>query len=124
MSGGGGKDKFVIQVGEGDGDVIANFNGAGKNAGDTIQFVGYGPGAILAQTDETRWTVFRWLQRERDDPFLRAVEASGVTASGRLVSQRTAVIKQIRGLALCYVGGHGEGRGFCDRHSDLRGIGR
>jgi hypothetical protein len=58
MSGGGGKDKFVIQVGEGDGDVIANFNGAGKNAGDTIQFVGYGPGAILAQTDETRWTVF------------------------------------------------------------------
>jgi Ca2+-binding RTX toxin-like protein len=57
LVGGGGNDTFVFTRGAAHGDWVADFNGNGASAGDRIEFVGYGPGAILTQLDAWNWQV-------------------------------------------------------------------
>ena len=47
----------MFQVGEADGDTVVDFAGNGAGAGDSLQFVGYGPGATFTQNDATHWQV-------------------------------------------------------------------
>ena len=55
---GGGNDTFVFNAGEGDGDTIVDFAGNGAAAaGDSLQFIGYGPGATFTNIDATHWQV-------------------------------------------------------------------
>lgn len=58
LYGGGGIDSFVLQAGEGNGDVILDFAGAGVSGGDRLLLQGYAAGAKLvneAGTDD--WKV-------------------------------------------------------------------
>jgi Ca2+-binding RTX toxin-like protein len=57
LSGLGGNDTFVFNVGQANGDVVYEFNGNGAGLGDTLKFVGYGPGAILQQLTASEWRV-------------------------------------------------------------------
>jgi hypothetical protein len=43
----------VFKAGEANGDMIVDFAGNGAAAGDSLQFVGYGPGATLISTRPT-----------------------------------------------------------------------
>ena len=45
LYGGNGNDLFVFKAGEANGDVLADFDGKGALAGDSIKFEGYGQGA-------------------------------------------------------------------------------
>ena len=49
LTGGGGDDVFVFRLGEGAGDVVTDFVGAGAAGGDVLQLVGYGAGATVEQ---------------------------------------------------------------------------
>jgi hypothetical protein len=40
---------FVFRLGEGGGDAVTDFTGAGVTGGDLLQLVGYGPGATIEQ---------------------------------------------------------------------------
>jgi Ca2+-binding RTX toxin-like protein len=51
MQGFSGNDTFVFHPGEASGDTVIDFAGNGAAAGDVLEFVGYGPGAIFTQTD-------------------------------------------------------------------------
>jgi Ca2+-binding RTX toxin-like protein len=53
----GGNDTFVFKAGQGNGDVVWDFQGNGAAAGDVLKFVGYGPGATLNQIDSTHWVI-------------------------------------------------------------------
>ncbi|NML96221.1 family 16 glycosylhydrolase [Novosphingobium olei] len=53
LVGGSGNDTFVFQIGEGDGDVVQDFSGAGISGGDLLKFVGYGAGAYLTQVEDS-----------------------------------------------------------------------
>src|SRR5262249_39411452 len=57
LIGGGDSDLFLFNVGEANGDTIVDFHGNGAGAGDTLEFVGYGPGAAFTQIDATHWQV-------------------------------------------------------------------
>src|SRR5262245_17982347 len=57
LQGDAGNDVFVFHVGEADGDTITDFAGNGAAAGDSLQFVGYGPGATFTNIDATHWQV-------------------------------------------------------------------
>jgi VCBS repeat-containing protein len=57
LTGGTGNDTFVFGVGQADGDIIVDFDGQGAAAGDSLQFVGYGPGATFTQNDATHWQI-------------------------------------------------------------------
>jgi Ca2+-binding RTX toxin-like protein len=57
FAGGEGNDTFVLTASDASGDVLTDFNGAGAFAGDTIRFVGYGPGAYLTHSDATHWAI-------------------------------------------------------------------
>ena len=57
LFGSGGADTFVFAAGETNGDIMNDFEGAGAGALDTLQFVGYGPGAKFEQADATHWQV-------------------------------------------------------------------
>ena len=57
LTGDAGDDTFVFHVGEADGDRVVDFAGNGGAAGDSLQFVGYGPGATFTNIDATRWQV-------------------------------------------------------------------
>jgi Ca2+-binding RTX toxin-like protein len=57
FTGNGGNDSFVFQRGSANGDAIADFNGNAAAAGDSFEFVGYGPGATFTQVDAFHWQV-------------------------------------------------------------------
>jgi Ca2+-binding RTX toxin-like protein len=57
LTGNAGNDTFVFNVGQAGGDTIVDFAGNGAGAGDSLRFVGYGPGATFADIDATRWQV-------------------------------------------------------------------
>lgn len=57
LTGGGGRDTFVFRAGEGNGDVIMDFNGNGAALGDVMEFQGYGPGATFQQINATEWLI-------------------------------------------------------------------
>ncbi len=57
LYGGADNDTFVFKRGDLMGDVLMDFDGRGALAGDTIQFIGYGPGAFLTTSDGAHYTV-------------------------------------------------------------------
>jgi Ca2+-binding RTX toxin-like protein len=62
LIGSGGNDTFVFLPGLSNGTTIADFNGNGPDAGDTLLFFGYGTateGATLTQSqvDPTHWSI-------------------------------------------------------------------
>ena len=57
LQGNAGNDTFVFNAGQANGDMVADFAGNGAAAGDSLQFVGYGPGATFTQNDATQWQV-------------------------------------------------------------------
>lgn len=57
-SGQGDEDRFYLSPGEVEGDVIADFEGAGVPGGDSIWFIGFGPRADLQLTNsDDFWTI-------------------------------------------------------------------
>ena len=57
LTGGSGNDAFVFRPGEANSDTVADFAGNGAAAGDSLLFVGYGPGATFTNIDATHWQV-------------------------------------------------------------------
>jgi Ca2+-binding RTX toxin-like protein len=57
LIGGADNDSFVFNVGQADGDTILDFAGNGAGPGDSLLFVGYGPGATFTNIDATHWQV-------------------------------------------------------------------
>ena len=58
LYGGLGEDTFQFKVGHAQGDIIADFEGAGVATGDRLDFSGYGPGARLTYNNATQlWTI-------------------------------------------------------------------
>ena len=57
LFGGGDDDTFVFRRGQAAGDTVIDFAGNGAAAGDTLQFIGYGPGASFTQIDATHWQI-------------------------------------------------------------------
>jgi Ca2+-binding RTX toxin-like protein len=57
LTGNAGNDTFVFHMGQGDGDTIVDFAGNGAGLGDSLQFVGYGPGATFTNINATQWQV-------------------------------------------------------------------
>jgi Ca2+-binding RTX toxin-like protein len=57
LIGGLGNDTFVFNAGQANGDTIADFDGLDAATGDSLQFVGYGPGATFTQSDATHWVI-------------------------------------------------------------------
>ena len=58
LYGGLGEDTFQFKVGHVQGDIIADFEGAGVATGDRLEFSGYGPGATLTYNNATQlWTI-------------------------------------------------------------------
>ena len=56
MLGGAGNDTFVFRAGEASGDTVADFNGNGALAGDSLTFIGFGTlgqGATFTQIGAT-----------------------------------------------------------------------
>jgi Ca2+-binding RTX toxin-like protein len=52
-----GNDTFVFNVGQANGDTVFDFDGQGADTGDSLRFVGYGPGATFTQNDATHWQI-------------------------------------------------------------------
>jgi large repetitive protein len=48
LVGGGANDVFVLRIGQASGDRILDFTGAGAPGGDTLEFVGFSPGATVS----------------------------------------------------------------------------
>ena len=57
LTGNAGNDTFVFHAGQANGDTVVDFAGNGAAAGDSLQFVGYGPGATFTNIDATHWQV-------------------------------------------------------------------
>ena len=57
LSGNAGNDTFVFHAGQANGDTVVDFIGNGAGAGDSLQFVGYGPAATFTNIDATHWQV-------------------------------------------------------------------
>jgi Ca2+-binding RTX toxin-like protein len=57
IGGGAGNDTFVFTKGDAFGDVITDFQGNGAQAGDSLQFSGYGSGAHLSYFGNSVWAV-------------------------------------------------------------------
>ena len=57
LTGNAGNDTFVFNVGQAGGDIVVDFAGNGAAGGDSLQFVGYGPGATFTQNDATHGQV-------------------------------------------------------------------
>ena len=55
LSGGVGRDAFVLHAGAANGDTITNFD-TNLSTGDFLELAGYGTGAALTQVDATTWT--------------------------------------------------------------------
>jgi Ca2+-binding RTX toxin-like protein len=57
LTGGAGNDVFLFRAGEAAGDTVVDFAGNGSAAGDSLMFIGYGPGATFTNIDATHWQV-------------------------------------------------------------------
>jgi Ca2+-binding RTX toxin-like protein len=57
LMGNGGNDTFVFNAGQAGGDTVLDFAGNGANPGDSLRFVGYGPGATFTNIDSTHWQI-------------------------------------------------------------------
>jgi Ca2+-binding RTX toxin-like protein len=57
LTGNAGNDTFVFRAGQGNGDTVVDFAGNDTSAGDSLNFVGYGPGATFTNIDATHWQV-------------------------------------------------------------------
>ena len=57
LTGNAGNDTFVFNVGQANGDTVVDFGGNGAAAGDSLLFVGYGPGASFTNIDATHWQI-------------------------------------------------------------------
>jgi Ca2+-binding RTX toxin-like protein len=57
LTGNAGNDTFVFHVGQANGDTVVDFAGNGAAAGDSLLFVGYGPGANFTNIDATHWQI-------------------------------------------------------------------
>jgi Ca2+-binding RTX toxin-like protein len=57
LTGNAGNDTFIFNVGQGNGDTVVDFAGNGGAAGDSLLFVGYGPGATFTNIDASHWQV-------------------------------------------------------------------
>jgi hypothetical protein len=57
LVGGAGNDAFVFNVGQANGDTVADFAGNGATPGDSLHFIGYGPGASFTNIDAAHWQV-------------------------------------------------------------------
>jgi Ca2+-binding RTX toxin-like protein len=57
LFGRGDDDTFVFRRGQAGGDTVIDFAGNGAAAGDTLQFIGYGPGASFTQIDASHWQI-------------------------------------------------------------------
>src|SRR5262249_30649012 len=57
LTGNAGDDYFLFQAGQGDGDTVIDFEGAGDAAGDTLLFAGYGADATFTFIDAFHWQV-------------------------------------------------------------------
>jgi Ca2+-binding RTX toxin-like protein len=57
LTGNTGNDTFVFNVGQANGDTVVDFAGNGAGVGDSLHFVGYGPGASFTNIDATHWQV-------------------------------------------------------------------
>jgi Ca2+-binding RTX toxin-like protein len=57
LTGNAGNDTFIFSVGQGNGDTVVDFSGNGAAAGDSLLFVGYGPGANFTNIDATHWQI-------------------------------------------------------------------
>jgi Ca2+-binding RTX toxin-like protein len=57
LNGNAGNDIFVFNLGQAAGDTVVDFAGNGAAAGDSLRFVGYGPGATFTQNDAMHWQV-------------------------------------------------------------------
>jgi Ca2+-binding RTX toxin-like protein len=57
LEGLGRNDSFVFRRGMAHGDEIVDFSGNGAGAEDSLEFVGYGPGATFVQLDAFNWQV-------------------------------------------------------------------
>jgi Ca2+-binding RTX toxin-like protein len=57
LMGNAGNDTFVFNVGQANGDIVVDFAGNGAAAGDSLQFVGYGPGATFTNIDAAHWQI-------------------------------------------------------------------
>src|SRR5262249_16217482 len=55
LTGGAGNDTFAFHAGQANGDTVVDFVGNGAAAGDSLQFVGYGPLATFSNIDATHW---------------------------------------------------------------------
>jgi Ca2+-binding RTX toxin-like protein len=83
LVGNGGNDTFRFQSGEANGDAIADFDGAGAAAGDSLSFVGYGSaaqGAAFTQVGASaQWKIHSGL--DGHDEFITLQNAAAVHAS-------------------------------------------
>jgi Ca2+-binding RTX toxin-like protein len=57
LTGGAGNDVFLFQRGEAAGDTVVDFAGNGAAPGDSLLFLGYGPGATFTNIDAAHWQV-------------------------------------------------------------------
>jgi Ca2+-binding RTX toxin-like protein len=57
LTGSKGNDVFVCKAGQLNGDWLTDFTGNGSQAGDSIQFVGFGDGAVLKNVSGDQWQI-------------------------------------------------------------------
>ncbi|HET6222236.1 MAG TPA: CAP domain-containing protein [Dongiaceae bacterium] len=57
LTGGKGNDVFVCKAGQLNGDWLTDFTGNGSQAGDSIQFVGFGTNAVLKNVSGDQWQI-------------------------------------------------------------------
>ncbi len=57
LAGEAGDDPFILKAIWADGDIIADFEGAGAAGGDLLLFKSYGPAATLSNVGDDWWTV-------------------------------------------------------------------
>jgi Ca2+-binding RTX toxin-like protein len=57
LIGGADNDSFVFNVGQAAGDTVVDFAGNAGAPGDSLLFVGYGPGATFTNLDASHWQV-------------------------------------------------------------------
>jgi Ca2+-binding RTX toxin-like protein len=75
LSGGSGSDTFVFIRGEAEGDTVIDFEGAGLDGGDLLEFRGYGAGATLLHVSDDLWHI-------EDAGVTETIRIAGVTDLG------------------------------------------
>jgi Ca2+-binding RTX toxin-like protein len=57
LTGSTGNDTFVFHAGQGDGDIVVDFDGQGAGVGDSLSFVGYGAGSFTQVGATNQWQI-------------------------------------------------------------------